>query len=212
MNSPTPEYKNLKISLRNVTKILSRVPETENTTTLHHLKVQSFVFLAHAAFEEYLENLASSLMKHSVYNYNTKSQINETILGLITFETVAQFDKETPRKEISFRVVKNTKKYLNLAKTNHEGVISSNHGIKLKDQKAILLPVGIDPEEVDIATSASLDAFGIKRGGFAHTFKIQTNDTRSSVLAATHNIFIGLKSFDEEACRIMSAKAAHVVV
>jgi hypothetical protein len=130
-------------------------------------------------------------MKESVADYNISGQINSCIMSLITFETVAQFDEKTPRKQIRADVVKHLNKFVNIASKNHEATIKSNNGIKLKDQNALLLPVGLDPLEVDIATANGLDSFGLKRGSVAHKLKIQTTETKSSVLSESQTLFKG---------------------
>jgi hypothetical protein len=204
MKSPTAEYKGLRRKLREAKCILQRVPDHSCSSNLHHLKVQSYVLLAHAAFEEYLENISNAIVQESVNRYNSSHTINECIVSLIVFETVAQFDKTTPRKAIKSEVVKKLNQFINLARVNHSNLVSSNNGIKGKDQKALFLPLGIDPEDVDPVTYAALDAFGVKRGGIAHKFKTQTSDTKSSMLQITETIFIGLESLDQEACLVLA--------
>jgi len=62
------------------------------------------------------------------------------------------------------------------------------------------LQIGVDPEEIDLGTSAALHAYGVKRGDFAHKFKITTKETRSSITNETKQIFDGLQNFDVAAC------------
>lgn len=207
MKTPTPAYKSLKSALANVSAILRRVPLTENSSNLHHLKVQSYIFLAHAALEQYLEDLALSILDASMHAFNTKKQMNACVVSLIVFETVAQFDENTPRKKIRADVVKDLSAFVNIARAHHSSKIAANNGIKLADQKALFLPVGFDPEEIDSVTANALDTFGIKRGGIAHRVKIKTQETKSSALADTQSILLGLKSFDEEACRVVKEKS-----
>tara|TARA_R110002072_G_scaffold141463_1_gene286749 strand:+ start:1161 stop:1790 length:630 start_codon:yes stop_codon:yes gene_type:complete len=204
MKSPTEEYQSLKSSLKNTRKILSRVPMHSCDTDPHHLKVRSYIFLTHAAFEQYLEDLAAKMLDTSVELFNKHQKINTCIFSVVVFETIAQFNVDDSRKRIRSDVVKNLSKFVNLANRNHRSVIDSNNGIKKKDQQKLLLPLGLDPEEVDLQTSAHLDAFGVKRGAVAHKAKIVTNDTKSSVLADTKNICDGLKLFDRAACRAVA--------
>jgi hypothetical protein len=160
--------------------------------------------LAHAAFEEYLENLSESIVQESVARYNKGRTINECVMGLVVFETIAQFDKNSSRKAIRADVVKKLDQFVNLAKSNHSVQVFNNNGVKGKDQNALFFPLGIDPEEVDAITYAALDAFGAKRGGIAHKFKTQTTDTKSSVLQTTEIIFKGLVSLDQQACAVLA--------
>lgn len=199
-------YRNLTKDLKRISGLLRGIPATQNNTNLHHLKVQSYIFFAHAAFEQYLESLALAVLEKSVSNFNTKQQINACIFGLVVFETIAQLDDEIPRKQIRSEVVRKLGDFVNIAKKNHEGIITANNGIKLKDQKALFLPVGLDPEEIDSVTAVSLDAFGTKRGGVAHRLKAQTQETKSSVLTETQTLLNGIVNFDREACKIVRGK------
>jgi len=205
MRSPTAEYKRLKTSLRGLKSLLARVPDTYCATNLQHLRVQSYLILAHAAFEEYLENISLLVLEECVDKFNNKRSMNDCIVSLITFETIAQFNDKSQRAKIRSEVVDKLDKFVNLAKRNHKQVIYDNHGIKLKDQKALLLPVGLDPQQIDNVTASSLDGFGTKRGKHAHTVKIQTTETKSSVLAETTNLAKGLKQFDQEAVKIINS-------
>jgi len=204
MKSPTPEYQKLRRKLKEIRCILHRVPDNLCKNNLHHLKVQSYILLAHAAFEEYLENLSESIVQESVARYNKGRTINECVMGLVVFETIAQFDKNSSRKAIRADVVKKLDQFVNLAKSNHSVQVFNNNGVKGKDQNALFFPLGIDPEEVDAITYAALDAFGAKRGGIAHKFKTQTTDTKSSVLQTTEIIFKGLVSLDQQACAVLA--------
>jgi len=205
MKYPSPAYRKLKKTLTGIRGVLRGVPEAGNNTNLQHLKVQSYILLAHSAIEQYLEELAESTLNDCVEKFNTHKQVNQCIVSLIAFETIAQLDDNDSRKKIQSNVVKQLEAFVNIAKKHHLHAIRSNNGIKHKDQRALLLPVGIDPMDVDAVTAAALDAFGTKRGGVAHQVKIQTSETRSSVLTETRTLLFGLENYDREACRIVSS-------
>ncbi len=206
MKSPTSIYKNLSIALRGLKKILNGVPSTSCDNDIHHLKVQSYILMSHAAFEHYIEDISSFILNESVNNFNIKKNMNRCIVSLIVFETIAQADNNLQRTKIKANVVTKLQDFVNTAKKNHDVVINNNNGIKLKDQKALLLPIGVDPEEVDIITANALDAYGAKRGVLAHKHKMQTAETKSSVLTSTGNLLKGLMIYDEEICDVMNKK------
>lgn len=203
MRKPTVHYKSLRKNLRGISGILRGVPDHINQTNMHHLKVQSYLFLCHSAFEVYIENVTKLIIDTSVMNFHRNRKINSCILSLITHETFAQLDEDTPRRSISVNITKNLSSFLEIAKTNHHGIVNSNNGIKLKDQRKLLLPAGLNPEEIDLATANALDAFGTKRGAIAHTFKIQIADTKSSASSEVNNILNGLKSTDDAAVDLL---------
>jgi len=204
MKNPTQAYVKLKANLKNLKSLLKGVPETQNSSTVHHLKVQSYIVLSHAAFEEYIENVAKIILDESVLNYNKNRLMNICIMSLVAAEAVAQVDPSISRRSINEKVVRNLSKFINFAHKNHQNNISANLGIKLRDQKNLLIPVGLDPENVDSITAVTLDAFGTKRGGVAHQLKIQSDETKSSVLTTTKTLLLGLKNYDLEATKIIN--------
>ena len=200
MKSPTEHYKKLEKTLSHLYQMIRRVPEHECTTSFQNLKVQSYILLSHAAFEEYLESLARSISQHSYILYKEKNIITKALVSLTAYETVAQIDKDIKRKKISLEVAKNFENFANESRKNFHKQINENHGIRKKNQFEILLPIGVDPEECDIAISNAMEAFGRQRGDIAHTIKIQRTHTRSSAAQSVNTIKDGLIEFDKAAC------------
>jgi len=200
MKSPTKAYKQLKRSLTELKPILNRVPLMLCDTNLQHLKVQSFVFLSHAAFEVYVEELSRSVSEEAVRLLNVDGIITKALISMTAWETIAQVDDDIKRKKIKLEVANNFKTFANASKINLHKQIEDNHGIRKVNLRDLLVPIGVDPEIVDMATFAALDALGLKRGHIAHKVKIQREETRSSIIGEVNTILEGLKNYDREAC------------
>lgn len=190
-------YKKLIGDLKAFRKIISRNPHGSNDTDLHCLKVKSYILLTHAAFEEYLEEVAREILLKSVESFLTTRSHNACINCLVAFEVVAQFDEVSGRKAIRKEVVSRLNDFVVIASKNHLKEIGNNHGIKRKDQNKIFIPVGLEPEEIDLPTANALDSYGEKRGRFAHLAKIQVTDTRSSIETEVKTIADGLLFYDK---------------
>lgn len=199
MKSPTDPYKTLKVSLKNIEKILARVPKGECASALDHLKVQSYVLLAHAAFEQYIEELVTVVSRAAYNQLKADNRVCRAMLCLIASEAILQVD-DVARRKIKASMAINLIGFASAAVQNLTLDVKGNHGVTTKDQRKLLLQIGVDPEEVDLSVSAALNAFGIKRGAIAHKFKIKTNETRSSILSETEQIFDGLLNIDLAAC------------
>lgn len=206
MKSPTRAYAELKKTLGETKRILGNVPHTECTTTLHHLKVKSYILLSHAAFEVYLENLARDICSQAIDLLNSQKIITKTIVCLTAYETIVQLDTDNARKRIKSEVAKDFNTFANAAKSNLIKQIDSNHGIRKENQKSLLVPIGVDPEEVDLPTFSALDSLGIKRGNFAHKTKLIVEETRSSIIRDTDTIRDGLKEYDMAACDCLKTR------
>lgn len=200
MNSPTDAYKALKASLRHIGKILARVPEDECISALDHLKVQSFILLAHAAFEQYIEEIVTAVSREAHSQLKRQNRICRAMLSLVASEAMQQVNDDIARRKIKAAAASDLLVFASSAVANLTQDIRANHGVTTEDQNRLFLQIGIAPEEVDLGVSAALDAFGTKRGSIAHKFKMQTHETRSSVLSETNQILNGLLTFDAEAC------------
>ncbi|KAB2720394.1 HEPN domain-containing protein [Brucella intermedia] len=206
MKTPTDSYKRLKKTLSDIKTILSRVPPLFCETDLQHLKVQSYVLLCHAAFEEYIEELSRSVSNKAIELLNTEGIITKSLVSMTAWETIAQIDENIPRKKIKLDVAGNFKTFANASKVNLHKQIDENHGIRKDNQKSLLIPIGVDPEAVDFATFAALDSLGVSRGHIAHKVKIQREHTRNAILADVDTIFRGLQSYDAASCECIKLR------
>lgn len=201
MKSPTDAYKALKLSLRDIKVILNRVPLYECNTKGQIVKVKSYILLCHAAFEQYLERICVDVSNEAVEKFNDKGRISKVIVSMTAYETIAQIDDNISRRRITLDVAQNFQTFVNQARVNINNQVDRNHGVRIQNQKQMLQPIGVDPEETDLATANALDAFGSKRGEIAHTFRIHRVETRSSAENEVRTIFRGLRFFDVEACK-----------
>ncbi|MFM6253265.1 MAG: hypothetical protein ACKPEQ_29680, partial [Dolichospermum sp.] len=79
---------------------------------------------------------------------------------------------------------------INSAIKSFKKVIDNNHGLKEKNILALLLPIGIDSDDLDPAWLADMNTFGEKRGLVAHTsatsyMTIQTPDPANELNTVT---------------------------
>ncbi|WP_366931296.1 HEPN domain-containing protein [Nitratireductor sp.] len=200
MKSPTDPYISLRTSLKNIKKILIRVPESECRTELDHLKVQSYILLSHSAFEQYIEDIVLLISREAHTQFKKEKRVCRAMLSIVAHEAIKQVDDEISRRKIKSSVASNLLDFASIAVSNINIDVKSNHGITTANQRSLLLPIGIDPEETNLTVSAALNAFGTKRGSIAHKFKMKTNETRNSVLSETTEILRGLLIIDQAAC------------
>lgn len=200
MISPTYHYENLQKSLGSLKILVSRVDPLECKNNLQLLKLQSYILLAHAIFEEFLENLVKEVAYEARTKLKDEGHISKVILGLIASGLLEEVEEKKSNRKISEKVFRNIADFSATAYTMFLQVITDNHGIKEENQKKLLLPIGLDPAIVDAATMAALHAFGTTRGSIAHNFKITREHTLSQVDGEIKQIALGLKNFDEAAC------------
>lgn len=173
---------------------------------MDHLKVQSYILLAHAAFEQYIEGLVLLVSREAHSQLKNNDRVCRAMLSLVTSEAMLQVDVDVARRKIKSALTSDLLGFATSAVANLTRDIEANHGITTANQRKLLLQIGVDPEAVDLTVSAALNAFGTKRGSIAHKVKMQTSETRSSVLSETKQILDGLRSIDFAACSLLSER------
>jgi hypothetical protein len=130
--------------------------------------------LAHAEIEAYLEERVQKVAIDTKKDWDSKGKASRTLLCLLAFSgqtmelppdtlTPVKGNKILPPERVQLD------KKINLAVTCFIKVIKQNHGVKESNILALLLPIGIDSDDLDSALLATLNTFGEQRGLVAHS-------------------------------------------
>lgn len=209
MNSPTRHYEELILALDKARLITSGVNRLECNTDLQHLKLQSYILLCHAAFEQYLERLGQDAALSARKLFSEMGVISKTLVALISSKLIEDLGEKS-RAKLSSDVVSNMEEFSKEACNQYLKVVRGNHGIVAKDQKKILIPVGVDPEVIDIVLMNNLARFGSKRGDVAHSFIVKRTDTLTSVETDLNAIVSSILAFDSAVCEALSCRLTSV--
>ena len=130
--------------------------------------------LAHAEIESYLEDRAWEATLNAKKVWDNEGKTCLTLISLIAFSgQMMERPPETltPKKENKtvplYKIKLNEK--INLAINSFKKVIDNNHGVKEVNILALLLPIGIDSNDLDPVWLATMNTFGQQRGVVAHT-------------------------------------------
>ncbi|MCE2719802.1 MAG: HEPN domain-containing protein [Dolichospermum sp.] len=157
-------------------------------------RTAAYRVLAHAEIESYLEERAWEVVQNAKTLW-TKGKTTRTLICLLGFSGLTMDkppDTLTPQK--GSKTVKEEKikisKKIDLAVESFKRVISQNHGVKEDHILSLLLPIGIDSDDLDPAWLADMNTFGEKRGLVAHTsatsyMTIQTPDPANELNTVT---------------------------
>jgi hypothetical protein len=140
--------------------------------TQYDLDVKSYCVLSHAALEEFLEIVASTVMEYSITEFNMRKVVTLSLLTLLHFKSVLDlkllFSKDEnsqPLLSIYDYIRKNNESI----KETFSAEIYNNHGVAIKYMKNLLLPVAINiPKEDNLLNS--LNKIAGERGMYAHKF------------------------------------------
>ena len=199
MKYPTSHHELLKENLKKAKLILRGVPQNELKTDMHELKTKAFVLLTHAAFETYFEQLGSDAVRASRKALK-KGKISASLVALVV-NCVANEISEKSKKSITENIARNLAAFSEEASNQYFRMVQENHGIKNNNLKALLLPVGVDPEEIDVVLWNSLHEFGTLRGEMAHTFQAISNEHTPKILCSkVDSIALAISDLDKAVC------------
>ena len=128
--------------------------------------VKAYCVLAHAAFEEFVEDVSLLAVKNARNAWMSKKFTPATValLGAYKFELDISDDEDAAQERIFDQVRNALDDHIN----RHSKSISNNHGFSLKYLRSMLLPVGIDIPD-SVKHIASLRDLADARGSYAHT-------------------------------------------
>jgi hypothetical protein len=166
------------LRFRTLTRELNRlkkqfIPKT-NPTGLYSdrqlARTLAYRVLAHAEIESYLEERAWDVVQNAKTLWDTTGKTTRTLICLLGFSgltmdkppgtlnrTRGSRDDHDKRLKISKKIALSVNEFWT--------VIDKNHGVKEKNILALLLPIGIDGDDLDSAWLATMNTFGEKNRG-----------------------------------------------
>lgn len=173
--------------------LLPPVKITGNYTKKESDLIRSYVLLVHAEIESYFEDIAKDKAQKSLSKWMSGRKKSNCLLAIMAFcsseinwEKVSREDKT----KFDFRINRVVRHYIDR--------LDKNNGVKAKDIRNILLPVGVEEHEIDDTWLNTMDSFGAKRGEIAHnTIRVQTQiDLVTQKNNVNHNILPEIQRLD----------------
>lgn len=149
--------------------------KNQNYTREHITRTIAYHILIHAEIEAYIENRSWDIALAAKEKWDNEKKATRIILALLAFSGLSmdkpphsilpdqpsQLDSWEERIRLSSKVTR--------AANGFYLVITNNHGIKEANVIRMLLPIGVNPDELDTVLLADLNSYGETRGYFAHT-------------------------------------------
>ena len=130
--------------------------------------------LVHAEIEAYFEDRIWEVVLNAKNHWDSQGKTCRTLTCLLAFSGLMMEvppDTLTPSqgsKKVLDGKIKINKK-IDSAIESFNRAIKQNHGIKEANILALLLPIGIDTDDLDPAWLATMNTFGEERGVVAHS-------------------------------------------
>lgn len=168
--------------------------------------VIAYRVLAHAEIEAYLEDRVLEAASDAIKAWNDAGETRPTLLSLLAFcGLTMDIPPKTLNPQKGNKIVNPEKlklnKKLELSSNAFYKSVKENHGLKEANILALLLPIGIDSEDLDSAWLSTMNTFGEQRGVVAHTsassYKVTQPLDPKTEFETVNQVMKGLEDIDQ---------------
>jgi len=190
--APSSEYKSLKqrISTLNRTFIPQKIHDIPSLSTKKLDHARAYRLLAHAELEHYFEHRAQSIAKKALELWTTKNKTSHPLQHL-TCNIIGEMKGLVANGNVT-----TASSIIKKAYAQYTHSLKNNHGIKRINILTILLPLGIQEDDIDQGWLSTIDGFGKARGETAHTSGIINTINPYDDHNTLNIIMDGIKSID----------------
>lgn len=171
-----------------------------------YTKTLAYRVLSHAEFESYFEDRVRDLYLAAIDAWETRNIMTKILACMLAFSSSDIDDIPATKVPIQVnqrqkweRKIKLTGRISKCANSYHH-IIEMNHGIKEENLLKLLLPIGIEADEIDDIWLAAMNSFGEERGSVAHSsrsnYRTTTLPDPKTEMDKITNILEGLKVID----------------
>lgn len=139
------------------------------------IQTLAYRVMCHAEIEAYFEDRVLVLSRQALVKWRDERKVCATLTALLAFSgrehkyppaTLAP-EQSSQARMWSERISASERILIAVSDYNRR-IIEENHGIRERNILSMLLPVGVEPHEIDSIMLAELDEFGRRRGEAAH--------------------------------------------
>jgi hypothetical protein len=168
-------------------------------------RARGYRLLAHAEIEAFIEGISREAVTKKIgdwVNHRNPSDLLVCFLASYHAGWVPEGEEEllgSPLPTTTRPAIKDAvNEAVDVAMTQYIKIIKDNHGIREKNLKKLILPVGVRITDLDATWVTNMDEFGKQRGEVAHTNigAQQAIDPRTELNTVT-TLLEGLKLLDE---------------
>lgn len=211
-------FKDLEKRIKELRKHLLPLPFSKTGTYSDRQidRARGYRLLVHAEFEAFLEDTCRELVVKKISEWSRNNKPSNIVLALLAcYHSGWGIDGSADDAEIinsakgRIKVKDAVKEAIDLALKQYIQKLKDNNGIKEKNFKTMVLPTGVEMDELDQTWLTNLDQFGKLRGDIAHQSKrtqglLDPEDEFKSVQA----LLKGIRKLDEIFEDISSGKRA----
>lgn len=168
-------------------------------------RARGYRLLVHAEIESYLEDVVKQASINGISKWKNNNKPSVMLISFLAsfhsnWDAVEEFGTEQINRSPKPRNIgEKVNEIINLAQIQYINIIKNNHGVREKNLKSLICPIGIEMDDLDQTWISNLDSFGSLRGEVAHntkktTAQINPSDEHERVKA----LLIGLRDLDSK--------------
>lgn len=167
-------------------------------------RARGYRLLVHAEIESYLEDISKDVVTNAIRDWKRTGKPSYVLVAFLASYHSSWNLGDIMKNEEIIQISKSRKNIrdsvndvIDIAQRQFIQKIMDNHGVKERNLKTLILPVGIDISKLDSTWLTNLDNFGGLRGEVAHmtkraTTQINPQDEYNTVKA----LLVGLEDLD----------------
>jgi hypothetical protein len=188
-------YTNLHIRIEALKARFLLFDNLESFETENQDRLMSFRLLVHAEIEFFFEEYARSIINSFLNVWVTRKRMLPGLRYLFVY---------SPSKYDSKDFISVNDRVRNCC-ASFIGKIDNNHGIKQANIISLFVPLGVTQSYLDNVWLATMDAFGARRGSYAHkSFAVQVQIDKSTELNDLGNVMDGIRKIDSKLQTLLS--------
>jgi hypothetical protein len=162
-------------------------------------RARGYRLLAHAEIESYLEDRAREVARVAVAKWQTSRKAERVVVALVAFHHSQEPLTRIRLKELHSKNRNHAEEAIHKANQRFHRQLANNHGIKEENVLEVLLPLGMDPSDIDTVWLSTMDSFASLRGETAHT-SIRTHQPLDpkTEKGTVDQILLGLRDIDKK--------------
>lgn len=145
-------------------------------------RARGYRLLVHAEIEAYLEDISRAVVTNAIRLWKHDKQPTFSIIAfLASYHSGWSVGDDVNNEEIvklarSRSIKDSIDEIIDLAQIQFIKKLNNNHGVREKNLKSLMLPTGVDIDDIDSTWITNLDDFGKLRGDLAHKTKSATDE------------------------------------
>lgn len=189
-------YKELKLRIEELKKRFLGFDQNDSHLPENQDKLRAFKLLIHAEIESYIEKVVLEIWKKCSEQWKSKKKVLPSLRFLIIYSSI-RFEAHPQQLTKDDRIDQILNSYKN--------TVNTNNGIKKKNILQLVIPLGIQYDDIDQTWLTTIESYGGHRGFVAHkSSSVQNQIDKKNELNNLELILKGLEELDKKLQKLNS--------